>query len=106
MQNTATNKQYTELLAITLSAVQQYIDFCKLCEVDDDLDTANIKTQVNMHFGDLAYITNALTQFAQTKNMQELHSSIMQQDTFVREYFINTLRYLEHNTLVNCNYCV
>ena len=96
MQNTATNKQYTELLAITLATVQQYIDFCKLCEVDD-LDTADLKAQVNMHFDDVAYITSALAQFAQTKNMQDLHASIMQQDTFVREYFIRTLEYIEHS---------
>jgi glutathione synthase/RimK-type ligase-like ATP-grasp enzyme len=97
MQNTATNKQFADIFAITLAAVQQYTDFCKLCEVDDDLDTADLKAQVNTHFDDVAYITSALAQFAQTKNMQDLHASIMQQDTFVREYFIRTLEYIEHS---------
>ena len=97
MQNKATDKQFTDIFAITLASVQQYIDFCKLCKVDDDLDTADVKVQVNMYFDDIAHITSALAEFAQTKNMQDLHSKIMRQDTFVREYFIDTLEYIEQS---------
>jgi len=98
MQNKATDKQFTDIFATTLASVQQYIDFCKLCKVvDADLDTADLIAQVNTHFSDIAHITSALAEFAETKNMQDLHTKIMRQDTFVREYFIDTLQYIEQS---------
>ena len=47
----------------------------------------------------------ALHTFVLTKNVEQLQDSIMTQDTFVREYYADTLRYLEDNFLVINNYC-
>jgi hypothetical protein len=46
---------------------------------------------------------NALVQFNTDLNAQQLHDSIMRQDTFVREYYIDTLRYIEENKLIKSN---
>ena len=46
---------------------------------------------------------NALVQFNADLNVQQLHDSIMLQDTFVREYYIATLRYIEENNLIAKN---
>jgi hypothetical protein len=46
---------------------------------------------------------NALVQFNADLNVQQLHNSIMRQDTFVREYYIATLRYIEENNLIAKN---
>jgi hypothetical protein len=46
---------------------------------------------------------NALVQFNTDNNVQQLHDSIMRQDTFVREYYIEVLRYIEENNLIKNN---
>ena len=46
---------------------------------------------------------NALVQFNADLNVQQLHDSIMLQDTFVREYYIATLQYIEENNLIAKN---
>ena len=46
---------------------------------------------------------NALVQFNTDLNAQQLHDSIMRQDTFVREYYIEVLRYIEENKLIKSN---
>jgi hypothetical protein len=46
---------------------------------------------------------NALVQFNIDLNAQQLHDSIMRQDTFVREYYIEVLRYIEENKLIKSN---
>jgi hypothetical protein len=46
---------------------------------------------------------NALVQFNTDLNAQQLHDSIMRQDTFVREYYIDTLHYIEENKLIKSN---
>ena len=46
---------------------------------------------------------NALVQFNTDNNVQQLHDSIMLQDTFVREYYIATLQYIEENNLIAKN---
>jgi hypothetical protein len=50
---------------------------------------------------DVQYNINALVEFNADKNAQKLHDSIMLQDTFVREYYIDTLQYIESNNLIN-----
>lgn len=90
MKNIATNKQFSDLFAITLSTLNKYSEFCKL-----DLDEEAEISSVNMQLDDVAYMCKVLAEFAVTKNMNDLHSGIMHQDTFVREYFIKTLRYVE-----------
>ena len=46
----------------------------------------------------------SLDVFNATNNVQQLHESIMLQDTLVREHFINTLRYIEENNLISPRY--
>ena len=46
---------------------------------------------------------NALVQFNTDNNVQQLHDSIMLQDTFVREYYIAVLQYIEENKLIKSN---
>jgi hypothetical protein len=44
--------------------------------------------------------------FTQTKDAQVLHDSIMYNDTLVREYYIEVLRYIENNNLISTrNFC-
>ena len=52
---------------------------------------------------DVQHNINALVQFNADLNAQQLHDSIMLQDTFVREYYIDTLRYIESNKLIKSN---
>jgi len=49
---------------------------------------------------DTLHNTYALHKFNNTKNIQELHNAIIAQDTLVREYFVNVLRYIENNNLI------
>ena len=58
----------------------------------------------NMYCNDILHNTNALSVFNATNNVQQLHESIMLQDTIVRESFINTLRYIEENNLISPRY--
>lgn len=58
----------------------------------------------NMYCTDIVHNTNALDVFNATNNVQQLHESIMLQDTLVREHFINTLRYIEENNLISPRY--
>ena len=56
-----------------------------------------------MYAQDVAYNTNALAQFNNTLNAQELHNAIMQQDTVVREYYIAVLQYIETKRLITAD---
>ena len=56
-----------------------------------------------MYAQDVAYNTNALAQFNNTLNAQELHNAIMQQDTLVREYYIAVLQYIETKRLITAD---
>ena len=98
-----TNEHYINIIAITSATLQQYTDFVLYCARVDENSTENSNI---MHIQDILYVQTALNNFINDKCANTLQNKIMLQDTFVREYFINTLRYLEHNNLVNCNYCV
>ena len=65
-------------------------------------DSSN-KSNLTMYADDVANNVNALVNFNATKDAQALHDSIMEQDTLVREYYIDTLRYIESNKLINSN---
>ena len=52
---------------------------------------------------DIQHNINALVQFNADNNVQQLHDNIMRQDTFVREYYIATLQYIEENKLIPNN---
>ena len=55
---------------------------------------------------DVQHNINALAAFNNTKNVQQLHNSIMQQDTLVREYYVAVLQYIEKNNLIpSSNFC-
>lgn len=99
-----TNAQVAEIVTITLSTMQSYTKFCKSNLADDIAqgDTSSIA----MYMDDLLYMQTALNNFVQNKNTVQLQDAIMHQDTFVREYYINTLRYIEENNLSNNFYCV
>ena len=60
---------------------------------------------LTLYADDIAYNANALVRFNKTKNTEALHNAIMQQDTLVREYFIDALRYLEDEDLVDERCC-
>jgi len=83
------------------------IQFLMLKTTEDYINTfvtsTDDSTSLSMYADDVAYNTNALVAFNKNKDAQALHSSIMQQDTLVREYYISVLRYIEENSLINSN---
>ena len=93
-----TNEHYINVIAITSATLQEYTDFVLYCAREDE--NSNI-----MHIQDILYVQTALNNFINNKCANTLQNKIMLQDTFVREYFINTLRYLEDNNLVINFYC-
>jgi len=96
-----TQKHYINIIAITLATLQQYTKFCLQCAQDAD-NTAEDNT---MHIEDILYMQTTLNNFIKDKNIEQLQDSIMTQDTFVREYYIDTLQYVEDNNLVSNCYC-
>lgn len=90
-------KHVIAINVLMLQTAAQYINTF----VSSDQDADN-----EMYAQDIAYNTNALVEFNNTKNVQQLHDSIMQQDTIVREFYIDTLRYIEDNNLIPAyNFC-
>lgn len=76
------------MLATTASYIKTF--------VRDDADISSMQ----MYADDVAHNVSALHVFNSTKNAQQLHDNIMRQDTLVREYYIETLRYIENNNLI------
>ena len=69
-------------------------DIAKYCNYyGDGTYTANV-------CADLQYNITALQLFETSNNAEQLHDTIVQQDTFVREHFIKVLRYIEKNNLI------
>jgi hypothetical protein len=86
-------KQINKLMyATTISYIKCYAT-CR------DADTS----MYAMYAQDVAYNTQALAQFNNTLNVQQLHDSIMQQDTLVREYYVVVLQYIERKRLITAN---
>jgi 1,2-phenylacetyl-CoA epoxidase catalytic subunit len=96
-----TQKNYINIIAITSATLQQYTDFCLRCAKDTD----NTAEDNAMHIEDILYMQTALNNFIKDKNVEQLQDKIMWQDTFVREYFVDTLQYLEDELLVSNCYC-
>ena len=87
-----------DVLAINtlmLKTTESYINM-SVYEVDD-------VSSISMYADDVQHNITALVNFNATKDVQALHDSIMLQDTLVREYYIDTLRYIESNKLINSN---
>jgi hypothetical protein len=98
-----TQKHYINIIAITSATLQQYADFALRCAKEDSVN--NCVESNAQHIEDILYVQTALNNFIKDKNIEQLQDSVMTQDTFVREYFVDTLQYVEDNNLViNC-YC-
>jgi hypothetical protein len=80
---------------LMLKTTESYIN----AFVSEDEDASSI----SMYTDDVAHAVNALVAFNASNDAQALHDSIMEQDTLVREYYIDTLRYIESNKLINSN---
>lgn len=109
-----TDKHVLNIANIAFTNMQEYIDFCLRSAKFDDAELLSCtqeeiyknKNESNiMHFTDLLHVQNALQKFMQDKDADALQDSIMLQDTFVREYYVDTLRYLEDERLVRCIVC-
>jgi len=95
--NKLTNETIAKINFLMLKTTQEYIDSF----VTDVNDSNYI-----MYTMDVQHNINALAQFNKDNNVQDLHENIMRQDTLVREYYIETLRYIENNKLISSNrYC-
>jgi len=85
---------------LVLKTTEDYISFSTTqWGVNSPVTADNLKYSTL----DVQHNINALVAFNADLNAQKLHDSIMQQDTFVREYYIDTLRYIESNKLINAN---
>jgi hypothetical protein len=95
--NTITPDNIAKINFLMLKTIQEYIDSF-VTDVNDD--------NYIMYTMDVQHNINALAQFNSDNNVQNLHENIMRQDTLVREYYIDTLRYIENNKLISSNrYC-
>jgi hypothetical protein len=90
---------------LMLKTTEDYINFCTT-QHEVCVNFAPTADSLSMYTTDIQYNVNALVQFNTDNNVQQLHNSIMLQDTFVREYYIAVLRYIEENALIPTNrYC-
>jgi hypothetical protein len=95
--NTITPDNIAKINFLMLKTTQEYIDSF-VTDVNDD--------NYIMYTMDVQHNINALAQFNSDNSVQNLHENIMRQDTLVREYYIETLRYIENNKLISSNrYC-
>jgi hypothetical protein len=85
---------------LMLKTTEDYISFSTTQYGEHTPVTAD-----NLKFNteDIQRNINALVQFNTDLNAQQLHDNIMRQDTFVREYYIEVLRYIEENKLIKSN---
>jgi hypothetical protein len=58
------------------------------------VNTSADASSLQMYATDVQHNINALVQFTEDHSVQSLHDSIMYQDTLVREYYIEVLRYI------------
>jgi len=82
--------------SIMLATIASYINTF----ATDETTLSNMQ----MYTMDIAHNVAALHVFNNNKNAEALHNSIVEQDTLVREYFVQVLAYLEDNNLVPA-YC-
>lgn len=86
---------FLKIQRLMLNTTAEYINTF----VDSQADLSALQ----MYTNDVAHNVAALQVFTQTKDAQVLHDSIMYQDTLVREFYIETLRYIESNNLIPAN---
>lgn len=95
-----TAKHKIAIANLMLKTTADYIN--AYCVNNSDTDN------VDMYCADVAHNISALDVFNKTNNVMQLHDNIMLQDTLVREEYINVLRYIEQNNLINadCFVCI
>ena len=82
-----TAAQKTEIAKIMFAITAQYIQtYCVNAQDSDNTD---------MYCGDIIHNITALKQFENTGDLDELYNNIMQQDTLVREYYIQVLEAID-----------
>jgi hypothetical protein len=87
-----TNVHFLLIQRLMLKTTAEYINTF----VCSDADLSSLQ----MYTNDVAHNVAALQVFTQTKDAQVLHDSIMYQDTLVREFYFETLQYIERNNLI------
>jgi hypothetical protein len=80
----ATPGQRYDIVTATMRDMQEYLHFAMPSNPTD-------MTSLSMHLEDIAYMTRAVQDFAEHSDMAIFESVIMQQDTFVREYYSGVL---------------
>lgn len=93
-----TTQQFNSIIASLQSEINRYAKVVLLCV---NKKTSNVILVDALNFEDMVYLTNALAQFAKSKDVQELYNALLMQDTDVREQFLATLRMLEDTELVS-----
>jgi hypothetical protein len=86
-----------EINMLMLKTTQDYIDFST---TQWGVNMPVTLESLQFHTQDIQHNVNALVAFNKDNNVQQLHDTIMQQDTFVREYYISVLQYIEQNALI------
>jgi len=95
-----TQSHKREINMLMLKTTQDFIDFSTTqWGVNRPITAENLQ----FHTLDIQHNINALAVFNTDNNVQNLHDSIMGQDTFVREYYISVLQYIESNNLIPSN---
>jgi len=88
----ATKQQQQELITTTLKALAEYVDFAQFSNsTDEQFSAANVEQFTE----DIAYMCKAVEQFAKTADLEQFNDAVYTQDTFVREYYINTIYAIE-----------
>lgn len=102
--------QTADILQINMLMLKTTEDYINFSTTQHEVCVNFPVTADNLKYStlDIQNNINALVQFNTDNNVQQLHDSIMLQDTFVREYYIAVLRYIEENALIpaNCYCCV
>ena len=88
-----TAKHFTSIQRLMLKTTADYINTFVTDEEEDP-------RSLQMYTDDVAHNVAALQVFTQTRDAQQLHDSIMYQDTLVREFYIEVLQYIESNNLI------
>jgi len=88
----ATKQQQQELVSITLKSLAKFVNLAEFCNRDEELFNAAC---VEQHMQDIAHMCDAVEQFAKTADLEEFLDAVYSQDTFVRDYYINTIRAIE-----------
>ena len=87
-----------QVAAVNKIMLKSIANYC--AQFGEDADSE----QLEMYADDVAYNANALVEFNNTKDWQALYDSVYEQDTIVREEFMDVLDYLETNGLAKSAY--